>query len=148
MSPLERCPGGDSDETGAAGLGCVQAGIWQRTWGQLQEGGFVQGQVGLGLCDRLCFQAGKGDGLGRGFPVGSRHLLLREMERAGNGGEMEQKMYVKNRIKQEHPQRRGFVSTSSASLGPLKQKGADSHEQLHAMKEKTIEKRTCPKLCN
>lgn len=35
------------------------------------EGGFVQGQ---GLCDTLCFQAGKGDvlssGLGRGVPVG------------------------------------------------------------------------------
>lgn len=30
---------------------------------------------------------------------------------------------------------RRFVSTSSASPGPLKQKGADSHEQLLAMKE-------------
>lgn len=34
---------------------------------------------------------------------------------------------------------RGFVSTPSASLGPSKQKGADSHEQLLAMKE-TIER--------
>lgn len=44
-------------------------------------------RVGLGLCDTWCFQAGKGDGvrygLGRGFLVGSRHLLLRE--RAGSG---------------------------------------------------------------
>lgn len=31
------------------------------------------------------FQAGKGDGLGRGFPVGSRHRLLRERERADSG---------------------------------------------------------------
>lgn len=131
MSPLEQCLSGDTDETGAAGLGCVQAGIWQRTWGQLQEGGFVQGQVGLGLCDTLCFQAGKGEGLGRGFPVGSRHLLLREREQTV--GEMAQKNVREKQNKAGASSERGFVS--SASLGPLKQKGADSHEQLLAMKE-------------
>lgn len=135
MSPLERCRAGDS----AAGLGCVQAGIWQRTWGQLQEGGFVQGQVGLGLCDMLCFQAGKGDGLGRGFAVGSRHLLLREREREQIVGEMAPKNVCEKQNKAGASSERGFVSTSSASPGPLKQKGADSHEQLLAMKE-TIER--------
>lgn len=139
---MESCPGGDSAETGAAGLGCVQTGIWQRTWGQLQEGGFVQGQVGLGLCDTLCFQAGKGDGLGRGFPVGSRHLLLRERERADSGTK---KCVCEKQNKAGASSERGFVS--SASLGPLKQKRS-RFTRTATRDEGNDRKRTCPKMCN
>lgn len=59
-------------------------------------------------------------------------------------GEMAQKNVCEKQNKAGASSERGFVSAPSASLGPSKQKGADSHEQLVAMKE-TIEKRTCPK---
>lgn len=57
VSPLQRCRGGDSAET--AGLGCVQAGLWQRTWDQVQEGGFIQGQVWSGFVSHDVFPGWK-----------------------------------------------------------------------------------------
>lgn len=67
-------------------------------------------------------------------------LLVAGIFSSGKGreqtmGEMAPKNVCEKQNKAGASSERGFVSTSSASLGPLKQKGADSHEQLLAMKE-------------